>query len=663
VKRFGINRDQTSVAMGSPSKITSLGTTRFLTRLSAFLGRLPPGGKVAVMISTDALCLPVCMFVSVTLRLGAIDMALATSPWEQAALSLMALPIFAVSGVYNNVIRYWDLKAAIRACMALLVALTLVYGGLRLLNRWTLPATSVLIFWFVASAYLFASRLGASALLRMSHQRQEVPRIHLAIYGAGDAGVQFVRAMQSSRDYKPVCFLDDDRGRENRTVAGLPVYGLVRLDEAVTRHTVAQILVAVPSATPAVRRQLIGRIEQAGLPIKTLASLAEIVEGQAPVNEIREVEVEDLLGRDPVPPDPSLFSRCIQGRVVLVTGAGGSIGSELCRQIASQQPARLILLEHSEFALYEIDQEMARLAPQTARRALLGSTLDFDMLSREMLAERVDTVYHAAAYKHVPLVEDNMLEGVRNNVFGTWAVARACEHAGVRTCVLVSTDKAVRPTSLMGASKRIAELVFQAAALRTRGTVYAMVRFGNVLGSSGSVVPLFRRQIRAGGPVTITHPEVTRYFMLIPEAAQLVIQAGALARGGEVFVLDMGQPVRIVDLARSMIRLSGLTERTPSQPDGDIQIQAVGLRPGEKLYEELLIGDDVVPSGHPRILCARERHMDPASLDEMLDTLRDACDTAARPQLLHLVRRLVPEYQPADEGTPSASPSWGVLAG
>jgi FlaA1/EpsC-like NDP-sugar epimerase len=435
----------------------------------------------------------------------------------------------------------------------------------------------------------------------------------------------------------------------SRSVAGLPVYGLGRLDEAVSRHAVAQIVVAIPSASPAARRQLMQRIEPAGLPIKTLPSLAEIVEGLASVNEIREVEVEDLLGRDPVPPDASLFSRCIKGRVVMVTGAGGSIGSELCRQIASQHPARLILLDHSEFALYEIDQEMARSSPQLPRRALLGSALDVDMLIREMRAEKVETVYHAAAYKHVPLVEDNVLSGVRNNVFGTWAVARACEQAGVRTCVLISTDKAVRPTNLMGASKRIAELVFQAAALRTRSTVYAMVRFGNVLGSSGSVVPLFRRQIRAGGPITITHPEVIRYFMLIPEAAQLVIQAGALAQGGEVFVLDMGQPVRIVDLARSMIRLSGLTEKSPEHPDGDIAIQAIGLRPGEKLYEELLIGDDVVPSGHPRILCARERHVDPALLDKMLQTLREACDTADTDLLLRLVGSLVPEYRPAEE--------------
>jgi FlaA1/EpsC-like NDP-sugar epimerase len=308
-----------------------------------------------------------------------------------------------------------------------------------------------------------------------------------------------------------------------------------------------------------------------------------------------------------------------------------------------------VVLEHSEIALYEIDQELARAAPQLPRRAVLASVLDTETLVQVMQAEQVATVYHAAAYKHVPIVEENVRAGLRNNVFGSLAVAQAAARAGVRTCVLVSTDKAVRPTNLMGASKRIAELVFQAAALRHPGTVFAMVRFGNVLGSSGSVVPLFRRQIRAGGPVTITHPEVVRYFMLIPEAAQLVVQAGAMARGGEVFVLDMGEPVRVIDLARTMITLSGLTEKTSGHPDGDIEIRPIGLRPGEKLYEELLIGDDTVPSGHPRILCARERHIDPALLDRMLASLEQACNDDDVDRMLHHVRTLVPEYRPADE--------------
>jgi FlaA1/EpsC-like NDP-sugar epimerase len=624
--------------------------TSTLARTSRALGALPQQWKQAIMMTADAVFVPLCMFASIAMRYGSFEQAMAAAPWVQTTIALMTVPIFAVSGLYSTVIRYADLRAPARACAVLFLALSITFAVLKGLDYRPLPPGSgVLIFWFVVSVYLFASRIGASALMRTSHRRPEAPRIRLALYGAGDAGVQFARAMQFSREYLPVCFLDDDVSHHRRTVSGLPVYGLDRLTEAINRHQVAQVVIAIPSASPARRRELIRRIEPAGLPIKTLPGLGELVEGQAGVDEIREVDVADLLGRDPVAPNPALFARCIQGLSVMVTGAGGSIGSELCRQIVSQRPARLVVLEHSEIALYEIDQELARAAPQLPRRAVLASVLDTETLVQVMQAEQVATVYHAAAYKHVPIVEENVRAGLRNNVFGSLAVAQAAARAGVRTCVLVSTDKAVRPTNLMGASKRIAELVFQAAALRHPGTVFAMVRFGNVLGSSGSVVPLFRRQIRAGGPVTITHPEVVRYFMLIPEAAQLVVQAGAMARGGEVFVLDMGEPVRVIDLARTMITLSGLTEKTSGHPDGDIEIRPIGLRPGEKLYEELLIGDDTVPSGHPRILCARERHIDPALLDRMLASLEQACNDDDVDRMLHHVRTLVPEYRPADE--------------
>jgi FlaA1/EpsC-like NDP-sugar epimerase len=362
------------------------------------------------------------------------------------------------------------------------------------------------------------------------------------------------------------------------------------------------------------------------------------------------LDVADLLGRDPVPPDPKLISHNITGKVVLVTGAGGSIGSELCRQIVAQQPACLVLLDHSEFALYSIDRELQNAAGQGVKVfAKLGSVLDSALLDHLMAHYKVQTVYHAAAYKHVPLVEENMQLGLRNNVFGSLNVRRASLKAGVETCILISTDKAVRPTNVMGASKRVAELIFQAAAVAAGETKFSMVRFGNVLGSSGSVVPLFRQQILAGGPITITHLDIIRYFMLIPEAAQLVIQAGAMARGGEVFVLDMGEPVRIADLARSMVRLSGLTEKTAEEPFGDIEIKAVGLRAGEKLYEELLIGDDVIPSGHSRILCARERHIEPFLLEKMLDSLRQACEANDNEAMLRQLRHLVPEFRPADE--------------
>jgi FlaA1/EpsC-like NDP-sugar epimerase len=606
------------------------------TRLGGFLGTLPQASKVALMIALDAVFVPVCLFAAVALRVGSFDAAITTSPWVQVAFALCALPVLSLAGLYRTVVRYADLRVLARACLALGVVLAVAFFVVKASGWWRLPSTSVVIFWLVVCGYLVSSRAIAGALLRIGAKRPEAPRIALAIYGAGDAGVQFARAMQFSREYKPVCFLDDGTDRVRRSVVGLPVYPADRLLEAVERHDVAQVVVAVPSTSAARRREMIEKVEAVGVPIKTVPSLHEIVEGKASVNEIREVDVADLLGRDPVAPDPTLFSRCLTGKVVLVTGAGGSIGSELCRQVISQRPAKLVLFEHSEIALYEVEHELSRLARGVQITAVLGSVLDQRNLTNLMIREGVQTVYHAAAYKHVPIVEANLRAGLINNVLGTQSVAESARLAGVKTCVLISTDKAVRPTNLMGASKRIAELIFQAAALRSTDTVFSMVRFGNVLGSSGSVVPLFRRQIRTSDHVTITHPDIVRFFMLISEAAQLVIQAGAMARGGDVFVLDMGEPVRIIDLARAMIRLSGLTERTPSNPDGDIEIRAVGLRPGEKLYEELLIGGDVVPSGHPRIMCA-------------LGSLRAACDIDDEDQMLRLVRNLVPEMRQASE--------------
>jgi FlaA1/EpsC-like NDP-sugar epimerase len=629
-----------------------------VVRLSAFLGGLPQTSKVALMIALDAVFVPLCLFIAVALRVGSIDAALESSPWLQVSFALCALPVLSLAGLYRTVVRYADLRVLARACTALAFVLAVAFTAVEVLGWWNLPSTAVVIFWFVASGYLVCSRVLAGMLLRIGAKKPEAPRIALAIYGAGDAGVQFARAMQFSKEYKPVCFLDDGTDRVRRSVGGLPVYPADRLLEAVDRHDVAQVVVAIPSTSAARRRALIQKIETVGVPIKTVPSLSEIVDGKASVNEIREVDVADLLGRDPVAPDPTLFSRCLTGKVVMVTGAGGSIGSELCRQVLTQNPRKLVVLEHSEIALYEIEQELARLGRGVPLHAVLGSVLDQRHLVRVMRSEGVQTVYHAAAYKHVPIVEANVRVGLVNNALGTQAVAEAAREAGVETCVLISTDKAVRPTNLMGASKRIAELIFQAAALRSPDTVFSMVRFGNVLGSSGSVVPLFRRQIRSGSPITITHPDIVRYFMLIPEAAQLVIQAGAMARGGDVFVLDMGEPVRIIDLARSMIRLSGLTERTAEVPDGDIEIRAVGLRPGEKLYEELLIGGDIVPSGHPRIMSARERHVDPALLDKMLSSLRAACEQNDEEQILRLVRNLVPEFRLASEVNAEA-----VLAG
>lgn len=600
------------------------------------------------MVGADALMLPSCMVLAVTLRLGSLGAALEAALPLQVVVALLTLPVLGLAGLYRAVVRYIDVRVLLASGGALAVAVLVVYGLAHGFQLGAIPRSSLIIYWFVAFAYVASSRFLARSLLRRGLKHSGRPRLRTAIYGAGDAGAQLARAMVFSTEYKPTCFIDDRARLQGKTVAGLVVYSPDDLAGVVFRHEVDQIVIAIPSASIAEKRRIIERVENIGLPVKILPGLVELVDGRANVSDLREVDVADLLGRDAVPPDSTLFARNIAGKVVLVTGAGGSIGSELCRQIVSQHPAKLLLLDHSEYALYTIDQDLRPVASEVEVVACLGSVLDEDLLRKVIAEHRVQTVYHAAAYKHVPLVESNTREGVRNNVFGTLNVTRAALAMGVETCVLVSTDKAVRPTNVMGASKRAAELVFQTAALRASGTVFSIVRFGNVLGSSGSVVPLFRRQIREGGPVTITHPDIVRYFMLIPEAAQLVIQAGAMAKGGEVFVLDMGEPVLIADLARSMIRLSGLNERSELHPDG-IEVRAVGLRPGEKLYEELLIGDDVVPSTHPRILCARERYIEPMLLDKMLSALVHACERHDDEQVLRQLRNLVPEFRPADE--------------
>jgi FlaA1/EpsC-like NDP-sugar epimerase len=617
------------------------------------LAELPPRQKFLLMLGADALLLPLCLHLAFALRMGSLQGNTPNSsllPLVSVAVGCLTVPVLAYAGLYRTVVRHLDLSVILRSCLALGVAVLGVYAMALVLAIDTLPTSALLIYWFVAFAYVITSRYSARAVLRRSLNRHDRRRLRTAIYGAGEAGAQLARTMHFSMDYKAVCFIDKRIDLHRRTVCGLKVYPPEGLAEALERHQVDHIVVAIPSATTAQKRRLIRQLEPLGLPVRSLPGLVDLVGGKASVADIRELDVADLLGRDPVNPDAALFARNICDKTVMVTGAGGSIGSELCRQILSQRPGRLVLLDHSEYGLYAVDQDLRQIAASTELVPCLGSVLDESLLVRLIQDNGVQTIYHAAAYKHVPLVEHNMQQGLRNNVFGSLAVARSALSQSVETCVLVSTDKAVRPTNVMGASKRAAELIFQAAAQRAAGsTKFSIVRFGNVLGSSGSVVPLFKKQISSGGPLTITHPDIIRYFMLIPEAAQLVIQAGAMASGGEVFVLDMGEPVRIADLARSMIRLAGLTERTETDADGDIEIRFVGLRPGEKLFEELLIGDNVEPSVHPRIMSARERHIDPALLDKMLDSLRASCEANEEAAMLRQIRNLVPEFRPAEE--------------
>jgi FlaA1/EpsC-like NDP-sugar epimerase len=467
-------------------------------------------------------------------------------------------------------------------------------------------------------------------------------------------------SLKHGSEYAAVAFVDDAAAIQGRVIDGCEVYPPSALQELIESEGIEIVLLAIPSATRARRRAIIERLEPLKVRVQTIPGVADLVSGRTTVSQVRDVAIEDLLGRDPVVPDQSLLDANIRGKSVMVSGAGGSIGSELCRQIVRQLPTVLVLLEVSEFALYTIHQELLDITRRerikTELVPLLGSVQDQSLVETAQRRFGVKTVYHAAAYKHVPMVEHNVAEGVRNNVFGTLAMARAAINAGVDAFILVSTDKAVRPTNVMGASKRMAELVCQALARQQCGTLFSMVRFGNVLGSSGSVIPLFRRQIDAGGPITVTHPEITRYFMLIPEAAQLVIQAGAMARGGDVFVLDMGEPIRIVDLAERMTKLAGLkpnfvnfvksSDASDRDGDADIEITFSQLRPGEKLHEELLIGRNVMPTSHPRILTATEMAMDWTELAPLLDQLSDVCATRSIPELRAALRSAPIGYAP-----------------
>lgn len=616
--------------------------------LTQWLLALPRRGKVVLMVAADLMMLPLCFSLALLLRKGDADLLNQYGALPPLAIAFLTIPVFYLSGLYRTVLRYIDLKVLWMSGVSLAALIGLTYLASVLLQDDYLPRTGVLIYWFIAFAYVVISRFLARALLRTSQYRKNRGKVaRLAIFGAGEAGYQLALAMRASPDHQPFCFFDHDITLNNKIVAGLPVYDVSRLADQLSKLSIDEVVLAIPSASPQRRREVVDNLRAHAVEVRTLPTLLEMVDGKITTQSIREIRIEDLLGREPVPPNRNLFARNTRNKVVMVTGAGGSIGSELCRQIATQEPRKLVLLEHSEFALYTIEQELRQLFPDLDISARIGSVCDPEVVTAAVRQNRIDTIYHAAAYKHVPLVESNMPEGIRNNVLGSLTVADVAHMYGVETCVLVSTDKAVRPTNIMGASKRMAELVFQAAAARPRTrTNFSMVRFGNVLGSSGSVVPLFRRQIEGGGPITITHADVVRYFMLIPEAAQLVIQAGAMAKGGEVFVLDMGDPVRIVDLARTMIDMSGLEEKTRENPAGDIEIKVVGLRPGEKLYEELLIGDDVIPSSHARIMCAKEHSMEEATLHDFLAALFAACDTRDTLKIQSLVQAIVPEYAP-----------------
>lgn len=587
--------------------------------------------------------------------------ALQDMQWLVVALSLaLALPIFVRMGLYRAIFRYAGVAALMTVTKAVFIYGVLYAALLAVLGLPGVPRTLGLL-----QPLLLLLAVGASRALGRCWLSGEYAGFfagkdltHVLIYGAGSAGHQLAGALANDRTMRAVGFLDDDERLHGQVLNGLCIYNPAELAQWVKRLDVSTVLLAIPSTSRNRRNAVLELIRRTGVAVRTLPGLMDLAQGRVQISDLLELDIDDLLGRNPVPPNVLLLGKNIHNKVVLVTGAGGSIGSELCRQIIKQGPAKLLLVELSEFALYNVHRELTKLLTdegQSAERLvpLLASVRDEDRMREIMHTWKPHTIYHAAAYKHVPMVEHNPAEGIKNNVLGTWTIAKVAAETGVRDFVLISTDKAVRPTNIMGASKRLAELVLQALAASTEAqaanTRFAMVRFGNVLGSSGSVVPLFRRQIKANGPITLTHADITRYFMTIPEAAQLVIQAGAMASGGDVFVLDMGEPVRIIDLARRMVELSGLTVRDAAHPDGDIAIEITGLRPGEKLYEELLIGDNPLPTKHPRIMKAHEYFVPLPELTTRLQVLTQALRANDVPLIRTLLKELVPGYQPDGE--------------
>jgi FlaA1/EpsC-like NDP-sugar epimerase len=600
------------------------------------------------MVLSDVIVMPAALWTALALHTGTAN-GLGANYWLYGVTILFTVPVFVRLGLYRAIIRFLGIHAAI----AIAIGVSASTVSLLLINQFlvepAIPGAVFVIYFALAVLYVGASRFGARELLRLSNIGAEP----VVIYGAGAAGAQLCSSLLTSQQFRPHAFVDDNLKTQGARVCGLRVYSPEQLPELRRKRGVALVFLALPSASRRRRGEILGALNAQGFKVQTVPDIGEIVSGRARLEEVRDIDVHDLLGRDPVPPNAALLGACVRGKSILVTGAGGSIGAELCRQIIGLSPRRLVLLEVSELALYDIERELRSVNVDKGNRveliALLGNAHHKHRVREIMTTFGVQTVYHAAAYKHVPIVEHNIIEGIHNNIFATYNTAEAAMECRVETFVLISTDKAVNPTNVMGCTKRIAEMVLQGLHQRGNGTRFCMVRFGNVLESSGSVVPLFREQIRDGGPVTVTHPDVIRYFMTIPEAAQLVIQAGSMGSGGDVFVLEMGSPVRIADLAKRMIQLAGYTVRDERHPDGDIEIRFTGLRPAEKLFEELLIGKNVMGTEHPRILRAMEHSLTWEQMRHVLDelaacSLRFDCERARE-----VLLRAVPEYRPTDK--------------
>lgn len=623
---------------------------KWIERVTLFLAGLPRAQKRLVMLMADAIFIPLALWSAIALRLGGLHTHNDDYWWLYAAALVASVPVFARLGLYRAVIRFLGARAVVAVTVGVTASVVLLLITNLVVMHKEVPRAAFVIYWALALIYVAGSRFVIRALLnyKMSGGRQRV-----VIYGAGAAGVELAISLRRTGRYQAVAFVDDNPALHESIVSGIEVLAPGQLEQLIEDEAVSAVFLALPSQSRRRRFEILKTLEPLNVLVQTVPDYADILSGNATVADVRDVDANDLLGRDAVPPDDKLLSACIAGKSVMVSGAGGSIGSELCRQILRLSPRRLVLFEMSEVALYNIERELHKLAAgvgsATEIVALLGNAHHKQRVREVMQAYGIQTVYHAAAYKHVPIVEQNVVDGIHNNVFSTWYAAEAAVECGVETFVLISTDKAVNPTNVMGATKRFAEIVLQGLQARGTGTKLCMVRFGNVLESSGSVVPLFREQIRSGGPVTVTHKDVIRYFMTIPEASQLVLQAGSMATGGDVFVLDMGKPVRIDDLARRMINLMGLTVRDEDSPDGDIEVVYTGLRPAEKLFEELLIGTNVSGTQHPMIMRATEHHLPWPVVAQFLEELLQAVDAFDCGRARELLMQTVVEYRPADE--------------
>lgn len=613
-----------------------------------FLLSLPRTVKRIIMLLLDATLIGLAYWGAFWVRLDVDSPFSSTEQW--AALAVIIPPtllVFIRLGLYRTVLRYVSAKIVTTVFVGVILSTGLLVFGSYFLGVY-LPRTVSVMFFVFSLVLICGSRLFFRMLLNYGVRGQ----IPVVIYGAGASGRQLLPALMQASEYFPIAFVDDNPKLHKAVIHGFTVYPSEKLEYLIGRYGIKKVLLAMPSVSQSQRKAVVGKLENLSCEVLSIPGMSDLVEGRAQISSLKKVSIEELLGRDPVVPDEKLLAKNITGKVVMVTGAGGSIGSELCRQIIIEKPQLLVLFDVSEFSLYSIENDIAAICRShkidSEFVALLGSVQNESRLVQVMTNFQVNTVYHAAAYKHVPLVENNVIEGVRNNIFGTLFCAKAAIKSGVEKFVLISTDKAVRPTNTMGATKRMAELVLQALSNEQCHTKFCMVRFGNVLGSSGSVVPLFKKQIAEGGPITLTHKDIIRYFMTIPEAAQLVIQAGAMGQGGDVFVLDMGDPVKIIDLAKRMVNLSGLSVKSDENPDGDIAIEISGLRPGEKLYEELLIGESVQNTYHPRIMTATEVMLEWDKLNVLLSTIESACNDFDYEYIRSLLLEAPVGFQPTD---------------